>query len=92
MIAIGADHGGYKLKEEIKELNDKLTKANILNEKINYLESENNRFKNEIAILNGEKKEYKEYSNSLNQRIQEVLLNKSAEITKINEEKNNFNN
>lgn len=79
-----------KLKEEIKELNDKLTKANILNEKINYLESENNRFKNEIAILNGEKKEYKEYSNSLNQRIQEVLLNKSAEITKINEEKNNL--
>ena len=36
--------------------------------------------------MNGEKKEYKEYSNSLNQRIQEVLLNKSAEITKINEE------
>lgn len=77
-----------KLKEEIKELKEKLTKANIINEKINYLESENERFKNEISILNEEKKEYKEYSNSLNQRIQEVLLNKSAEITQINEEKN----
>ena len=36
------------------------------------------------------KKEYKEYSNSLNERIQEVLLNKSIEIAKINEEKNNL--
>ena len=77
-----------KLKEEIKELKEKLTKANIINEKISYLQSENERFKNEISILNEEKKEYKEYSNSLNQRIQEVLLNKSAEITKINEDKN----
>ena len=79
-----------KLKEEIKELKDKLSKANIINEKMNYLESENDRFKKEITILNEEKKEYKEYSNSLNQRIQEVLVNKSAEITKINEEKNNL--
>lgn len=77
-----------KLKEEIKELKDKLSKANIINEKINYLESENDRFKKEITILNEEKREYKEYSNSLNQRIQEVLVNKSTEITKINEEKN----
>ena len=46
------------------------------------------RFKNEIINLTEEKKEYKEYSNSLNERIQEVLLNKSIEIAKINEEKN----
>ena len=39
-------------------------------------------------IIKANKKEYKEYSNSLNERIQEVLLNKSIEIAKINEEKN----
>lgn len=79
-----------KLKDEIKELKEKLTNESINYEKVNYLKSENERFKNEIINLTEEKKEYKEYSNSLNERIQEVLLNKSIEIAKINEEKNNL--
>ena len=78
------------LEDEIKELKEKLTNESINYEKVNYLKSENERFKNEIINITEEKKEYKEYSNSLNERIQEVLLNKSIEIAKINEEKNNL--
>lgn len=77
-----------KLKEVIKELEEKLTKVNIDNEKLVFLKSENERYINEIKELQKEKNEYKEYSNSLNMKIQEILIEKSNEINSINNERN----
>lgn len=77
------------LKEEIKSLESQLTKVNISNEKLNYLKNENNRYISEIENLQLERNEYKEYSNTLNAKIQEILVEKANEISRINNEKNN---
>lgn len=77
-----------KLNEIIKDLKEKLTKANIDNEKLVFLKNENDRYINEIKELQNEKREYKEYSDSLNMKIQEILIDKANEIAGINNERN----
>ena len=49
---------------------------------------ENERYLSEVCELRNEKNEYKLYANELNCKIQDILLDKSNEITKINNEKN----
>lgn len=77
-----------KLRERIKVLEVKLAEAKIESQRFEYLKSENERYIVEISDLRKEKNEYKEYSNELNNKIQEILLEKANEITRINNEKN----
>lgn len=77
-----------ELRERIKVLEVKLAEAKIECQRFEYLKSENERYIAEISDLRKEKNEYKEYSNELNNKIQEILLEKADEITKINNEKN----
>lgn len=77
-----------KLNKIIKEVEEKLTKANIENEKLVFLKNENDKYINEIKELQNENREYKEYSNSLNMKIQEILIAKANEIASINNERN----
>ena len=77
-----------KLTKMIKELEEKLTNAHIDNERLIFLKNENDKYINEIKELQNEKKEFKEYSNSLNAKIQEILIEKANEIATINNERN----
>ncbi|WP_294385168.1 hypothetical protein [uncultured Clostridium sp.] len=76
------------LREKIRILEVKLTEAKIDVQRFEYLKNENERYISEISELRKEKNEYKEYSSELNNKIQEILLEKSNEITMINNEKN----
>lgn len=76
------------LREKIRILEVKLTEAKIDVQRFEYLKNENKRYISEISELRKEKNEYKEYSSELNNKIQEILLEKSNEITMINNGKN----
>lgn len=76
------------LREKIRILEVKLTEAKIDVQRFEYLKNENERYISEISELRKEKNEYKEYSSELNNKIQEILLEKSNEITMINNGKN----
>lgn len=76
------------LRDKVKNLENQLTEAKLESQRFEYLKSDNERYIAEIAELRKEKNEYKEYSNELNNKIQEVLIEKSAEIARINNEKN----
>ena len=76
-----------ELKEKVKRIESQLTEAKIEIQKFEYLKSDNERYANEIIELRKEKNEYKQHNNELNNKIQEVLIEKSLEISKINNEK-----
>lgn len=77
-----------ELERKIKVLEIKLTESKMDSQRFEYLKSENERYISEISELKNEKKEYKLYTNELNSKIQKILLDKSNEISKINDEKN----
>ena len=77
-----------KLREKIKLLESQLTENKIELQRFEYLKSDNKRYIDEISELRKEKNEYKAYSNELNNKIQEILLEKANEIAKLNNEKN----
>ena len=77
-----------ELRKKIKLLEEQLTKNKIEFQRFEYLKSENERYIVEISDLRKEKNEYKVYSNELNNKIQEILLEKANEIAKLNNEKN----
>ena len=77
-----------ELRENIKLLELQLSESKIEFQRFEYLKSDNERYIAEIAELRNEKNEYKVYSTELNNKIQEILLEKSDEIAKINNEKN----
>lgn len=77
-----------KLREKIKLLESQLTEDKIELQRFEYLKRDNERYIAEISELRKEKDEYKVYSNELNNKIQEILLEKADEIAKLNNEKN----
>lgn len=77
-----------KLREKIKLLESQLTESKIELQRFEYLKRDNERYIAEISELRKEKDEYKVYSNELNNKIQEILLEKADEIAKLNNEKN----
>ena len=77
-----------ELREKIKLLESQLTEAKIEFQRFEYLKSDNERYIAEISDLRKEKNEYKVYSNQLNNKIQEILLEKADEIARLNNEKN----
>ena len=77
-----------ELREKIKLLELQLSESKIEFQRFEYLKSDNERYISEIAELRNEKNEYKVYSTELNNKIQEILFEKSDEIAKINNEKN----
>ena len=77
-----------ELRKKIKLLEEQLTKNKIEFQRFEYLKSENERYIVEISDLRKEKNEYKVFSNELNNKIQEILLEKANEIAKLNNEKN----
>ncbi len=77
-----------ELREKINLLESQLTEAKLEFQRFEYLKNDNKRYIAEISDLRKEKNEYKLYSNELNNKIQEILLEKSNEIAKINNEKN----
>ena len=77
-----------ELREKVKLLETQLTDNKIEFQRFEYLKSENERYISEISNLKKERNEYKLYSNELNNKIQEVLLEKANEIAKLNNEKN----
>lgn len=76
-----------KLREKIKLLESQLTEDKIELQRFEYLKRDNERYIAEISELRKEKDEYKVYSNELNNKIQEILLEKADEIAKLNNEK-----
>lgn len=83
----GIKDENFRLKEALKDLEVKLTESRIETQKFEHLKNDNYRYVNEIAELKKEKNEYKQYYNELNNRIQQVLIEKSLEISKVNNEK-----
>ena len=77
-----------ELREKIKLLELKLSESKIESQRFEYLKSDNERYIAEITELRKEKNEYKVYSTELNNKIQEILLEKSDEIARVNNEKN----
>ena len=77
-----------KLREKIKLLESQLTEDKIELQRFEYLKRDNERYIAEISELRKEKDEYKVYSNELNNKLQEILLEKADEIAKLNNEKN----
>lgn len=77
-----------KLRGKIKLLESQLTEDKIELQRFEYLKRDNERYIAEISELRKEKDEYKVYSNELNNKIQEILLEKADEIAKLNNEKN----
>lgn len=77
-----------ELREKIKLLELKLSESKIESQRFEYLKNDNERYIAEIAELRKEKNEYKVYSTELNNKIQEILLEKSDEIARVNNEKN----
>ena len=77
-----------KLREKIKLLESQLTEDKIELQRFEYLKRDNERYIAEISELRKEKDEYKVYSNELNNKIQDILLEKADEIAKLNNEKN----
>ncbi|MDO5780755.1 MAG: hypothetical protein Q4Q02_09565 [Clostridium sp.] len=77
-----------ELREKIKLLELQLSESKIEFQRFEYLKSDNERYIAEIAELRKEKNEYKVYNAELNNKIQDILLEKYNEIARINNEKN----
>lgn len=74
----------YKVK--LESLEEKYKDYDLIKEKLQITKEDQRDSKEEITSLKAEIKEYREYSNSLNDKIHKILNDKTEEISKLKDE------
>ena len=73
-------------KAKLESLDDKYRDYDLIKEKLEITKEDLKESKEEITSLKAEIKEYREYSNSLNDKIHKILNDKTEEISKLKDE------
>lgn len=82
-----------KIEELTSELNQKKNEINDLKlkcEKTDYIINEKDKYKDEIELLKRELNECKIYNVSLNEKVQNILVENSLQVSKLNDENNKY--
>ena len=74
----------YKVK--LESLEERYKDYELIKEKLQITKEDQRGFREEIISLKAEIKEYREYSNSLNDKIHKILNDKTEEISKLKDE------